>query len=260
MFISACHVCVSQHLCVISSQARVDLRLCVPVSVCGACARVCVCVFVCVRGHRGNSVAVDYLCYTCQSRGGTSWCAHSYHMLLMTCLLHARTQTCRFINQAWHINTSAWRCAFTRHFDYDMLIWPIIYFLSSLCHLRQCPAHVCVCVCVCVCVPSMFTPAPSDVLPVLASLLLETMLPKLYTKKSIFKTLANNCSSIPTMLGRLIAWFDIVYYEIIKGWDGGGRHQSQSSPLDTGLIVPFVLTERRTPLSPHVHRFSKKSK
>lgn len=35
---------VSQHLCVISSQARVDLRLCVPVSACGACARVCVCV------------------------------------------------------------------------------------------------------------------------------------------------------------------------------------------------------------------------
>lgn len=124
----------------------------------------------------------------------------------------------RFINQAWHINTSAWRCACTRHFDYDMLIWPIIYFLSSLCHLRRCPAHVC---------PpppfSMFPPAPSDVLPVLASLLLETMLPKLYTKKSIFKTLANNCSSIPTMLGRLIAWFDIVYYEIIKGWDGGGE-------------------------------------
>lgn len=69
--------------------------------------------------------------------------------------------------------------------------------------------------------PPTVRAAPSDLLRLLACLLLGTTLPKLCTKKSIFKTLESNCSSIETRLRCLIASFNIMYNEIIKGCDGG---------------------------------------
>lgn len=68
MFISVCHGAREPaSVCNLLPGSCGPEVVCFPVSACGACARVCVC--VCVRGHGGNSVAVDYLRYTCQSRG-----------------------------------------------------------------------------------------------------------------------------------------------------------------------------------------------
>lgn len=91
---------------------------------------------------------------------------------------------------------SSYQSASITHFDYGMLIWPIICFPSFLCHLQflfliQSPPPP---------PPPMFLPVPFDLLAVLACVLLETTLPKLYTKRSIFKTLANSCWLFPTTL------------------------------------------------------------
>lgn len=73
-------------------------------------------------------------------------------------------------------------------------------------------------------------------------LLLEATLPKLYTKKSIFKTLANYCASIQTMLRCLIAWFDIIYYEIIKGCNGEEsiNHRSRNCIPNRLFFFPLI--------------------
>ena len=136
--------------------------------------RLCVC--VCVRGHRGNSVAVDYLRYTCQSRGGgTSWCAHSYHMLLMTRLLHPRTDaqvhksgvTHQHISVAMRLYQTLW--LWYANLTYNLL--PVISLSSPPVSCSHAPTLF-----------SMFTPASVWCTPCIGSSLIRN-----YAAKAVYK-------------------------------------------------------------------------